>query len=68
MPSPDYYRKQAQLFARLATASRAPSVSARYNAMALEYLAKAAELDADNTDIGTAPVFLGHDRRLMDRD
>jgi len=67
MPSPDYYRKQAQLFAQLALACRDPAVIARYNAMALEYLAKAGELDADNIDIATPPVLQG-DRSPMDRD
>ena len=58
MPSPEYYRKQAQLFAQLALASRDPSVITRYNTMALEYLAKAAELDGDDMQL---PRTLGED-------
>ena len=45
MPSADYYRKQAQVFAQLAVASADPQVVARYNTMALEHLARAAEID-----------------------
>lgn len=44
MPSPAYYRKQAELMARLALANiNDPSVMERYNALAMEYLAKADE-------------------------
>jgi hypothetical protein len=43
MPDPEYHRKQAQLFASLALASRDPAVSERYTALALEQLAKAEE-------------------------
>jgi hypothetical protein len=66
MPSPDYYRKQAQLFAQLALASRDPSVIGRYNTMALEYLAKAAELDRD--EIQPTPDPGEDDASDMDRD
>lgn len=42
MPSSFYYRKQAELCARLALASiNDPSLTDRYSALALEYLEKA---------------------------
>lgn len=46
MPGADSCRKQAQPCAPLARVSGDPAVAARYNAIALEYLAKAAERDA----------------------
>ena len=45
MPSGSYYRTQAQLFVRLALATSDPKVAARYNALALENLAKAEEVE-----------------------
>jgi hypothetical protein len=63
MPSSDYYRKQAQLCAQLALISSDPSVVARCNAMALEHLARADELDAKSE--GMLPA---DDRNDMDRD
>ncbi len=66
MPTPEYYRKQAQLFASLALASRDPSVIARYNTMALEHLAKAEELEPSPSEM--QPVSLGGDGSDMHRD
>jgi hypothetical protein len=44
MPGPSYYRKQAELMARLALANISdPELMERYNALALDYLAKADE-------------------------
>jgi hypothetical protein len=44
MPSSSYYRKQAELCARLALASvNDPSLMERYSALALDYLEKADE-------------------------
>jgi hypothetical protein len=51
MPSPAYYRKQAELMARLALANITdPSVMERYNALAMDYLAK-----ADEASLGQMP-------------
>jgi len=68
MPGPDYYRKQAQLCAQLALASHDPSVVARYNTMALEHLARAAELDAVSEGMQPALRLPGDDGSDMDRD
>lgn len=44
MPGPAYYRRQAELMARLALANIGdPELTERYNALALEYLDKADE-------------------------
>jgi hypothetical protein len=45
MPSKEYYRSQAQLFARLAVASSDPHLAERYNQMALEHLARAEDVE-----------------------
>ena len=45
MPSGEFYRSQAQLFATLALAAADEGSAARYNLMALEYLAKADEVE-----------------------
>lgn len=45
MPTADYYRKHAQICGQLALISNDPAATARYNTMALEHLARAAELD-----------------------
>lgn len=45
MPSADYYRKQAQLCAKLAGSSADRRVVSRYHVMTLEYLARAEELE-----------------------
>ncbi len=66
MPTSDYYRKQAQLFASLALAIRDPSVIARYNTMALEHLAKAEELEPSSAQV--RPVTLGDGGSDLDRD
>ena len=66
MASPDYYRRQAQIFASMALASRDPSVVTRYNTMALEYLAKAHE--ADPLASSMQPTFAGDGGSDMDRD
>jgi hypothetical protein len=47
MPEPGYYRKQAQLFARLAVTTSDPQVAERCTRMALEQLAKAGEADPE---------------------
>jgi len=41
MPSGTYYRRQAELFGRLAVASRDPQVAERYHRLAAEQLDKA---------------------------
>lgn len=68
MPSSDYYRKQAQLCAQLGIISSDASVVARYNALALEHLAKAAELDAAGEGMPPAVRLPGEDGNDMDRD
>ena len=68
MPSSDYYRKQAQLCAQLALISSDATVVARYNAMALEHLAKAVELDAGSDAMQPAVWLPGDDGSDMDRD
>lgn len=67
MPSASYYRKQAQLFAGLALATKDPQIAARYNEMALEQLAKAEELEpgAGQIEPGARERDDGSD---MDRD
>jgi hypothetical protein len=45
MPGPEYYRKQAQLFASLALTSRDPAIIKRYNVFALEQLARAEQVE-----------------------
>jgi hypothetical protein len=46
MPGPAYYRKQAELFARLALANISdPCLMERYSAQALEYLIRADEAE-----------------------
>jgi hypothetical protein len=63
MPSREYYRSQAQLFACLAVASSDPQIAERYNQMALEQLARAEEVEpaagqdphgSDDRDVGEA--------------
>jgi hypothetical protein len=67
MPGPAYYRKQAELMARLALANISdPELMERYNALALDYLAK-----ADEARLGPMPPLgsLLHSRRgAMDHD
>jgi hypothetical protein len=48
MPDTKYYRKQAQLFARLAVTASDPVIAARYNAMALDHLARAEWIELSN--------------------
>ena len=43
MPSADYYRKQAQLFAKLTLCTNNPDTVSRYRVLAFEYLARAEE-------------------------
>jgi hypothetical protein len=50
MAGADYYRKQAQLFARLALTSRTPEITERYSQLALDYLAKAEKLEPSTTE------------------
>ena len=49
-----YYRKQAQLCARLAVATTDPLIVQRHNEMALEQLAKAEEVKPEATQRGPA--------------
>ncbi len=67
MPGANYYRKQAQLFASLAVATSDPQIAARYNAMALEQLAKAEELEPGAGQIETG-ALKQDDGGDMDRD
>lgn len=66
MPGPDYYRRQAQICASLALANRDPSVIGRYNAMALEHLAKAEELEPPSRHL--PPLAVGENGSDMDSD
>jgi hypothetical protein len=68
MPGSEYYRKQAQLCAQLALISSGHLVISRYNTLALEHLAKAAELDASTEVTTPAMCRPGDERRDMDRD
>jgi len=68
MPSGNFYRTQAQLVAKLALASSDPSVVARYNLMALEYLAKAEEVEPNAGQTETAVRIGGGGDSDMDRD
>jgi hypothetical protein len=45
MPSAEYYRKQAQVCAKLALGSTDPGAVSRYHVMLLEHLAKAEQLE-----------------------
>jgi hypothetical protein len=45
MASADYYRRQAQLFSRLALATSDKSLAERYNLLVMDYLSKAEELE-----------------------
>ncbi len=66
MPDGTYYRRQAQLFARLAITTSDPRIAERYNQMALEQLAKAEEVEP-----GVAQrmhALHGGDSGDMDRD
>lgn len=64
MPGAEYYRKQAQLCAQLALISSGHLVISRYNTLALEHLAKAAELDASTGAMCRSRI----ERRDVDRD
>jgi hypothetical protein len=67
MLGPDYYRKQAELFARLALANISdPSVMERYSARALEYLNRADE--AEVTGPMPPPALRSRQRRSGDHD
>jgi len=50
MPDAKYYHTQAQLCAGLALTAADTRSAARYNELAVEYLAKAKELEAGTTD------------------
>jgi hypothetical protein len=65
MPGAEYYRRQAQLCAKLAAASSDPSVISRYTIMALEHLARAEEIEPSGGAIGLSVGAGGSD---MDRD
>ncbi len=66
VPSADYYRKQAQLFASMALAGRDPTVISRYNELALDYLARADEIEPVCSC--TRPAVSRHDGSDRDRD
>ena len=68
MPGAGYYRKQAQLCAQLALISSGHLVISRYNALALEHLAKAVELDASTEATTPAMCRLDDERRDVDSD
>ncbi len=69
MPDGTYYRKQAQLFARLAITTSDPQVAARYNEMALEQLANADEADREGGQVEPSTVDRDRDDGSdMDRD
>jgi len=55
MPSGNYYRTQAQLFARLAAATSNPRTAERYRIMALQQLAMAGQVDARSGEAPLAP-------------
>jgi hypothetical protein len=67
MPTGTYYRRQAQVFARLSVATSDPHIAERYNQMALEQLAKAEEVDP-STGVVEPGTILGDDGGDMDRD
>ena len=56
------------MFASMALASHDRSVISRYNTMALEYLAKAGELDAGSDGMQPPLRMPGDDGGDMDRD
>lgn len=68
MPDAEYYRKQAQLCAKLALLSRDPMVIARYNTMALEHLARAVEVDGGAEEMSSHTFLDGDGGSDMDRD
>jgi hypothetical protein len=54
MPNEKYYRSQAQLLAHLAATARNPAIAERYNALALEQLAKAEQAEPGARPMGRA--------------
>jgi hypothetical protein len=66
MPTSHYYRKQAQLFARLAVTTSEPHIAESYNRMALEQLARAGEVEASTERAGTGATVV-EDGGEMDR-
>jgi len=67
MPGPSYYRKQAELMARLALANISdPELMERYNALALDYLARADE--AAISGPMPPPGFASRQRRGVDQE
>ena len=70
MPDGKYYRRQAQLCAHLAGTSSDPRAASRYNQLALEYLAKAQELEPDRKVTDAGPIATRPDGggSEMDRD
>ena len=51
MPSGNYYRTQAELFVRLAQASRDPQVAERYHQMARDQIGKAGKSATGPDDV-----------------
>jgi len=70
MPNGKFYRKQAKLFAGLAVTTSDPQIAARYNAMALEQLARADEADPENGQVEPSSIDPngGDGGNDMDRD
>ena len=56
MPSGSYYRRQAQVFARLAIATSDPRITERYNQMALEQLARAEDVEPTAGKLSAKPT------------
>jgi hypothetical protein len=56
MASPDYFRKQAELCARLADAVPGGELALRFKALALDFLRKASDADGGADQISVEPV------------
>jgi len=67
MPNGKYYRTQAQLCASLALLESDPKAAARYNELALEYLARADELEpeaAEPEPVQSKPAMTDQDDHM----
>ena len=58
MPTADYYRKQTQVFTRMASSSTDRESADRYRAFALDYLARAEKLEPNT---GLVLALSNHD-------
>jgi hypothetical protein len=56
MAAAEYDRKQAQVFARMASSAIARESADRYRAFALDYLAKAEKLEPSTGTVVSAPA------------